>query len=222
LRVAEFMSRTFHFVLSAISIAAITLTASLAKADDASPAEARRAEIRSALEKQRTANLERFHKYRIKKIYPHNSYEPGLLNVWTDDDGHLCAVATMMSGDGKTKLVEKTAHDNNFVRIADVSSGPLIDWVLTSGLTQEEIVMIQQPSEADVQAMEAEWRAEQRRKARARKREDNRLAALYRDTEHALAGALMTKAGLDLAAMRVEQHPELVAALLGTDAKLGE
>ena len=48
-----------------------------------------RAQLREALVKQRKLHLQRFHTYRLKKVYPHNTYEPGMKNVWLDVEGHL-------------------------------------------------------------------------------------------------------------------------------------
>ena len=172
-----------------------------------------RAELRNRLAEQRKINLKRFHKYRLERVYPHNSYEPGMLNVWNDADGHLCAVATMMEKAGLHDLVERTGRDQNFVRVADIADGPLIDWVLTSGFTQEEIVMIQQPSAEYMEQMEAEERREKRKLARALKREDARLAKNYVAVERVLAQPVFTDAGLDVAVARLAARPDLVAAL---------
>ncbi|HSD89637.1 MAG TPA: hypothetical protein VLB44_19030 [Kofleriaceae bacterium] len=173
-----------------------------------------RTELRRALVEERKVNLERFHAYRKKRIYPHNTYEPGMLNVWRDADDHLCAVATLVHLDGKDDLVDTLARDQNFVKTADLTDGPLIDWVLTSGFTQEEVVMIQAPTAADVEAMEAEYRAEQRRIKRWLKREDTRLSKTYRTVEKTLSTDRIADAGLDLATARLAQHPELAQALL--------
>jgi hypothetical protein len=166
--------------------------------------------LRTELAAQRTLNLKRFAEYRRAQVYPHNSYENGKLNVWRDADGHLCAVANLMAKQGLDKLVDSTATEQNFVRIADVTSGPLIDWVLTSGLTQEEIVMIQWPTMVEDLARE---RREGRIAARARKREDKRLEAGYLATERALKQSVVRDAGLDLAVARLEKRADLVAAL---------
>lgn len=173
-----------------------------------------RAELRRVLAEKRHVNLARFHDYRKKRIYPHNTYQQGMLNVWRDADQHLCAVATLVHLDGQDDLVDTIAKDQNFVRTADLTEGPLVDWILTSGFTQEEIVMIQQPSAADVAAMEAEYRAEQRRIKRYLKREDARLAKTYKTVEHTLEADRISDAGLDLAVARLAQHPTLAQALL--------
>jgi len=172
-----------------------------------------RAELRRALGEERQVNLARFHDYRKKRVYPHNTYEPGMLNVWKDADDHLCAVATLVHLDGHDDIVDTVAKDN-FVKTADLTDGPLIDWVLMSGLTQEEIVMIQQPTEADVRAMEAEYRAEQRRIKRWLAREDSRLNKVYKTVEKTLAAPRIADAGLDLATARLAQHPDLAKELL--------
>jgi hypothetical protein len=173
-------------------------------------------QLRQVLEQRRAINLKRFHHYRLKRIYPHNTYEPGMVNVWTDADGHLCAVATLMKAEGLDSLVQQIGLEQNFMRIAEVDSGPVIDWVLASGLTQEELVMIQQPSAADVEDMEREYRRQQRRLARRLAREDARLAKNYSITERTLKQPLMAKAGLDLAVARLAQHPELAATVLAS------
>ena len=139
-----------------------------------------------------------------------------MLNVWKDPDGHLCAIATLVHDSGKDDLVDATANDKNFVKLADLTSGPLVDWVLTSGLTQEEAVMIQAPTEADVEEMEAA----QRREARALKRkldhEDKRLNRNYIAVERALEEPRIADAGLDVAVARLAARPDLAAALLAS------
>lgn len=170
--------------------------------------------LRAALAKQRQENLQRFHKYRVKGVYPHNLYEPGMMNVWKDPDDHLCAIATLVDEAGLKDLVEKTAKDENFVKIADLDHGPLVDWILTSGLTQEEAVMIQAPTEADIEQMEARERREKRKLARKLAREDQRLAQNYIAVERALKQPRIADAGLDLAVARLAAHPELAKKLL--------
>ena len=202
-------------MIRTILVAALLLSAGVtARADDSPKPDT--SELRAALAKQRKENLKRFHQYRVKGIYPHNKYEPGMLNVWKDPDDHLCAIATLVSEAGLTDLVEATAKDANFVKIADLDKGPLVDWILTSGLTQEEAVMIQAPTEADVRMMEAQARREQRKVARALAREDQRLAKNYVAVERALQQPRIADAGLDLAVARLAAHPELAQKLLAS------
>jgi hypothetical protein len=179
-----------------------------------------RDELRKELAAQRDLNLKRFHAYRKAGVYPHNSYEQGFINVWRDDDQHLCAVANLVAKQGNDELVDSVASEENFVRIADVSSGPLLDWVLTSGFTQEEIAMIQYPTFAqDDPVGYARMMREQRRKERAREREDARLAAGYRETEHTLKQSRVHDAGLDIAVARLAARPDLVEKLHAVASK---
>ncbi len=195
-------------------IAAVLFTVGGSARADVSPQPDHTA-LRAALAKQRKENLQRFHQYRVKGIYPHNLYEPGMINVWKDPQDHLCAIATLVDRAGLKDLVEQTAKDENFVKIADLDHGPLVDWILTSGLTQEEAVMIQAPTEADMEAMEAQQRREARKLARKLAREDQRLAKNYIAVERALAQPRIADAGLDLAVARLAAHPELAKKLLG-------
>jgi hypothetical protein len=164
-------------------------------------------QVRQALAQERKVHLQHFHEYRMKRVYPENTYMNGMTNIWRDWQEHLCAVATLVHRDGLDTVVDDIATNNNFVRTADLTEGPLVDWILTSGLTQEEIVMIQAPTEADI-------RAEEREQARQRAREVKRLAALYRSVEKTLTTTRVVDAGLDLATARLMQHPQLAQALL--------
>ena len=93
----------------------------------------------------RAANLARFRAYQQKGSFPSNVYTGSALNVWRDEDGKLCAAATIIRASGQTALVDQTAEDDNFIRLASVTSGPMMDWILTSGLTQAELALIQRP-----------------------------------------------------------------------------
>lgn len=104
-----------------------------------------RAAVRSALAKARAQNLDRFRAYQKRGVFPSNTFSDDKLNVWRDDGGHLCAAATIIDGSGQHDLVTRVAEQNNFIRLADVRQGPLMDWILTSGFTQDEIAAIQEP-----------------------------------------------------------------------------
>src|SRR5262249_3078540 len=63
-----------------------------------------------------------------------------------DADGRYCAVANLIHVDGRDDLVESTVREHNDLAIHDVHDGPIMDWILESGLTQEELERIQFPS----------------------------------------------------------------------------
>jgi hypothetical protein len=159
-----------------------------------------KAEVIKALKERRAKNLKSFIAYHKGGVYPHNSFRRGPLNVWMDAEGHLCAAATMIDKDGKHDLVEQTATTNPNIRLLDVTRGELLDWILTSGFTIEEIDRIQAP-----QIMPDEWMLDYRA-------EDAKLAAGYLRTEKALVKN--QKASLELAAKRLLENPHLARQLV--------
>ncbi len=160
----------------------------------------------AALAARRAHNLAAFRAYRKAGVYPHNFVRPGPLNVWDDRDGHLCAAATMIDKDGQHALVMKTATDNNAIRLLDVTSGPLMDWILTSGFTLEEIDRIQAPMvapvEPDPDRQINAWQVA----------EDARLRSEYAATDPWLVRH--QKAGLAVAADRLMAFPALARKLV--------
>lgn len=160
-----------------------------------------RAEVRAALVKRRAHNLAAFHAYWTGGVYPHNSYRVGPLNVWRDENGHFCAAATMIDKDGQHELAEQTGNTNVNIRLLDVTSGPLLDWMLTSGLTIEDIDMIQAPAIMP-----------QRVDAHTLAVEDAKLKKGYIATEKYLAKHAAED--LDTATTRLMDHPDLARALV--------
>jgi hypothetical protein len=106
-----------------------------------------RARIRHDLASARRRHLAMLRRYANAMAFPINRDQPGRLNVFIDDEGHICAAANLIARDGQRELVEQTAALDNNVRLVEVVGGPLMDWMLTSGFTQEEIGRIQEPYE---------------------------------------------------------------------------
>jgi hypothetical protein len=170
--------------------------------------------VRARLLANRRANLERFRAYQKLGVFPSNVYTKRTLNVWRDEDGHLCAAATLIQGSGNADLVARVAEQDNFIRLVDVTQGPVMDWILTSGLTQAELVAIQRPF-MGVSKRPTPRPIEQARPAivdaRLRKAETARLARLYRRIEADLVAH--QDASLELAVNRLMRHPALAATL---------
>lgn len=108
-------------------------------------ARAERQRVRAELASARRRHLGMLRRYANAMAFPVNTYEPGMLNVFVDDDGHICAAANLIARDGQRDLVQRTAAQDNYLRLAEVVGGPLMDWMLSSGFTQEEIARIQEP-----------------------------------------------------------------------------
>jgi hypothetical protein len=70
--------------------------------------------------------------------------ERGLpVSVFKDARGVRCPMAELMYRSGHADLVDAIAAEDNHARLADVHDGPVHDWMLGSGLTRDEIIMIQ-------------------------------------------------------------------------------
>jgi hypothetical protein len=174
-----------------------------------------RAALRTKLLENRRANVARFHAYRIAGVYPSNVFNNSHANICRDQQGHYCASATIIRMSGSTALVEKIAEDNNFFRIADVEQGPVMDWILTSGLTQAELVMIQKPFSPVTKLPAREPTETIAISPTMRKKETARLAKLYKEIEQKLAKN--QRANLEVAVDRLMKNPELARQLLLSD-----
>lgn len=82
------------------------------------------------------------HDYRMAGVFP-KAANGRMLSVFVDDNGVRCPMAELVHASGRDDLVDAVHRENNTVRLASVHSGPLFDWMLASGLTQEEIAMVQ-------------------------------------------------------------------------------
>jgi hypothetical protein len=186
-----------------------------------------RAAVRAKLLANRKANIARFHAYRVAGVYPSNVFTDSLANIWQDEQGHFCAAATIIRMSGETALVDRIAEENNFFRIADVSQGPVMDWILTSGLTQAELVMIQKPFMPVAERPDAYRPTVETPDGpvtqlttpinpKLRANETRRLAKLYRQIEQKLVKA--QRANLERAVDRLMQRPDLVRQLLSSSS----
>jgi hypothetical protein len=105
----------------------------------------RAAQVRQHLADRRAENVARLVAYRDAGVFPRNRVSDDVINVFRDERGLLCAVATLIFEDGKLDLVEQIASTNDYIKLATVKDGPVMDWILDSGFTQEELAMIQLP-----------------------------------------------------------------------------
>ena len=220
------MSR-FVFKLSlALALTSFATTASarsFAQAPDApvsidtlriAPPMLDRAAVRAKLLENRRANIARFHAYRVAGVYPSNVFTRTLGNIWLDQQGHFCAAATIIRASGAVALVDQIAEEDNFFRIADVTQGPVMDWILTSGLTQAELVMIQKPFMPVTKRPELDPATTIEIDPKLRAAETRRLAKLYRQIEHKLAKA--QRASLERAVDQLMKRPALAMQLLAS------
>lgn len=170
--------------------------------------------VRQALAEARAKNLAAFRAYMRRGVYPSNTHVDGFANVWRDDTGHFCAAATIMKS-GNEALALKVADENNSLRLADVTQGAVMDWILTSGLTQEELALIQRPFRPVVEKPEpAPILVEVDPDLRSA--ETARLKKLYQAIDKQLVAK--QKQSLDSATDRIMKNPALAWKLVRTSA----
>jgi hypothetical protein len=174
-----------------------------------------RSELRAKLAQNRKLNLGRFRAYQAKGVFPSNTFTPGKLNVWIDNGGNLCAAATIINASGQSDLVQQVGIDNNFIRLADVTDGALMDWILTSGLTQAEIAAIQEPFMGVRQPMPVEPADPILANGvdpKLRRAENARLKATYKQVEAMIIK--QQRQSLDAATDRLMENPMLAWSFL--------
>ena len=167
-----------------------------------------RAEVRAELAKHRNDNLAAFRAYVKAGVYPSNVIDGKPANVWRDKDGHLCAAATIIDKSGAHDLVQRVAEQNNGLKLADVKQGPVMDWILTSGFTQEELVLIQRPFRPVTDEPSPSGGPVD---AKLRAAETARLAKLYKQIDNDLTDN--ADKSLDLATDRLMAHPDVAVKL---------
>jgi hypothetical protein len=94
------------------------------------------------LAQQRATLIGYLHDYREAGVFPRD--DKGMpASVFVDAAGVRCPMAELLHKSGRDDLVAAVAKEANTVRLADVRSGPLHAWMLGSGLTQQEISLVQ-------------------------------------------------------------------------------
>jgi hypothetical protein len=155
--------------------------------------------VRDKLAARRAQVIERFLGYREARVYPINNLAGGgKRHVWVDDWGNLCAAATLISGDWGREVAMRAGASDREIALASVTSGPLFDWILTSGLTHHEIVAIQLPGD-DLTVRGSDDEVE-------------RMYQIYVDVERQLR--TLERANLELAVDALMTRPDLARALL--------
>jgi len=102
--------------------------------------------IRAQLAAHRDEQIARLDAYARAGQFPHDYTTAPSLHMFRDAEGRLCAVANLVHQDGRDDLVDATVRTRNDLAVADVHDGPVLDWMLGSGLTQEELARIQAPA----------------------------------------------------------------------------
>jgi len=97
---------------------------------------------------RRTALINALRDYRDRGVFPHNYDFPGRAVPYFVDrkTGTLCAVANLLAYSGRWDIVDRVAHADNNVRVAQLAGDTaFVRWLDTNGLTLAEAARIQMP-----------------------------------------------------------------------------
>jgi len=98
---------------------------------------------RNALAAARLREIARLADYRDAGRFPRNHRVLGHTPTFIDPNGAACAVGYLMQQSGRAALAAEIARTNNHVYIERITEGPALEWILHSGLTQQECAVIQ-------------------------------------------------------------------------------
>ena len=98
---------------------------------------------KARLAENRRLNIEALRAYRNRGDFPVNDYQIGRVPVFVDRRGTACAVGHLMRMSGTEADVRTIVERNRFIYVPDAKDGPLVRWILGSGLIQEEAALIQ-------------------------------------------------------------------------------
>jgi hypothetical protein len=98
---------------------------------------------RNALAAARLREIARLASYRDAGWFPRNHRVLGSIPTFIDPNGAACAVGYLMQQSGHAALAADIARTDNHVYIEKITDGPALEWILHSGLTQEECAFIQ-------------------------------------------------------------------------------
>jgi hypothetical protein len=170
------------------------------------------AELRAALVARRAHHLDVLSAYREAGVFPINTTVPGEGHFLIDEHGTLCAVANLIAQDGHKDLIILAARTDNGLLFGDVTSGPIHDWILTSGFTREEIARIQVPAPyvGDEPSIRPQDPIEPAPEPSPIELASAKVSAYL----VAIESELRANAGIDTALARLQAHPELIAQVL--------
>jgi hypothetical protein len=95
------------------------------------------------LQQTRKQYLDRLHDYAVRGIFPRNYKRLPYSPCFIDHDGRECAVAHLVLVAGQTKLANEITTAANYAYVPQMTFPELDNWAAQSGLTKEELALIQ-------------------------------------------------------------------------------
>lgn len=100
--------------------------------------------LRKKLLQRRRNQIDVLRQYAARGTFPQNSgHSKMAVPIFVDNNGTHCAVGYLMHRAGYDEVVDQIVDENNLVLVSQIESGPALNWILQSGLTQQEAALIQ-------------------------------------------------------------------------------
>jgi hypothetical protein len=159
---------------------------------------------RAELAANRAALLDWLHDYWVAGEFPLDELQRPA-SVFRDRVGRECPMARMITLSGHGELVAEVVRKNNHLRLADVHDGPLMDWMLASGLTRDEIVLVQGAADIDYGSFQLQFTSESTMTAAAH----DEVRTRVRNAEAQLRA--QTATSLDIASAALPAGPRVTS-----------
>ncbi|QDT10835.1 ankyrin repeat domain-containing protein [Planctomycetes bacterium K23_9] len=92
---------------------------------------------------QRIDKIQRLHDYMTNGMFPKNTFVAGRRPVFIDPWGTHCAVGHLIATSGHQELANLINHQHRLDVLADIKTEGLVEWQIASGLTMNELALIQ-------------------------------------------------------------------------------
>lgn len=99
--------------------------------------------LSASLQKQRKANLDVLHAYWQRGVFPVNDKHLNRQPYFIDKYNTYCAVGYIMQQSGADDIARDIHNTQNFSYLLDINHPSLMKWVAASGLTLDELALIQ-------------------------------------------------------------------------------
>lgn len=92
---------------------------------------------------QRTSLINELEVYKNRGLFPQNYYRLERIPVFIDEHGTHCAVGHLLQFSGYDHIAQRIAKTDNYIWVKDIKDQDVIEWQIQSGLTFEELKIIQ-------------------------------------------------------------------------------
>jgi hypothetical protein len=167
---------------------------------------------------RRAQMIDWLREYYERGVYPtDDAGKP--ISVFKDARGVRCPMAELIYRSGHGDLVDAVAAGNNKLRLADVKAGPVHDWMAQSGLTIEEIAMVQGAMELDYSWMPVQEHQQTiLAQGQVRGRLETAVTALTNNTNQSVDAAAKRLGKRAMTVAFAPQPPQPVAASAAVSA----